>query len=86
MYEIDLSHKAAKQFLALPAELQRRLKSKIDSLADEPWPRDSVKIQGTKDVYRLRVGDYRVVYQVFQEAETILIARVAHRRDVYRNL
>jgi mRNA interferase RelE/StbE len=86
VYEIELSHKAAKQFHAFASELQRRLKTRIDSLATDPWPREAVKLQGTKDVYRMRVGDYRIVYQVLEETETILIARIAHRRDVYRNL
>lgn len=86
MYEIELSHKAAKQFHSVSVDLQRRLKTRIDALATDPWPREALKLQGAKDVYRMRVGDYRIVYQVLEELETIVIARIAHRRDVYRNL
>lgn len=86
MYAVELSHRATKQFLALSAEVRGRLAPRIDALADDPRPANARKLEGVKDAYRLRVGDYRVVYEIREERRQVLIARIAHRRDVYRNL
>lgn len=56
----------------------------IDALAEEPRPSGVRKIRGADDLYRIRVGDYRVVYQVKDDVLVVLIIRVRHRRDVYR--
>jgi len=55
-------------------------------LADNPFPRQSLKLSGVEVTYRLRVGDYRVIYEVNPEAKTIIIHCVRHRREVYRKL
>jgi mRNA interferase RelE/StbE len=71
-------------FLRLPADVQRRLAPKIDALAQEPRPRGIKKLADEENLYRLRVGDYRVVYEVRDRELLILIVGVAHRREVYR--
>ena len=85
-YRVELSHKAVKQFLDLSATVQDRLRARIDGLADEPRPRGCEKLVGMKSSYRIRVGDYRIVYAVSDELRTVEVVRIANRRDVYRRL
>lgn len=56
----------------------------VGALADEPRPAGSQKLQGTDHTYRIRVGDYRVVYTVSEDPQVVTVIRVRHRRDVYR--
>ena len=64
--------------------MQTRVAQKIDALANDPFPRGSVKLEAQDDLRRIRVGDCRVVYQVRQEALVVFVIRVKHRGDVYR--
>lgn len=70
------------------AELQRRdqqrIRAAIDLLADQPRPPNCVALQGESGVYRVRVGDYRIVYEVFDQLLVVQVVRVGHRREVYR--
>ena len=61
-----------------------RIAAAIDGLAINPRPTGSVKLAG-RDDFRLRVGDYRIVYAVDDAEDLVIIARIAHRRDVYRH-
>lgn len=63
--------------------LRTRIASAIDDLAYEPRPRGTSKLAG-RDDYRIRVGDYRIVYAVDDDEHVVLLAKIAHRRDVYR--
>lgn len=63
--------------------MQERVRAAIDALADEPRPRGAVKLAG-RDDFRTRVGDYRIVYAVDGPERLVLVARIAHRRVVYR--
>jgi mRNA interferase RelE/StbE len=65
--------------------VQERIVGRIEELAAEPRPRGAVKLQGEDDLYRIRVGDYRVVYTIRDEELIVLVLRVGHRRDVYRD-
>ena len=67
----------------LHGRLRDRIAAAIDGLADDPRPRGSVKLAGRND-YRVRVGDYRIVYAVDDDERLVLVARIAHRREVYR--
>ena len=73
---------AAREFRRLHGSLRERIRSAIDGLAMDPRPAGVVKLAG-RDDYRVRVGDYRVVYAVDDEL-VVLVARIAHRREVYR--
>ncbi len=64
--------------------MHTRIQRAIDSLANNPRRRGSVRIVGTNDQWRIRVGDYRVLYTVDDEARQVIVLRVGHRRDVYR--
>lgn len=85
-YEVSLSHKAARQFSKLTRDVQRRICPKIDGLSDDPRPAGCEKLEGSSGAYRIRVGDYRIVYSIDDSKEAVLVTRIAHRRDVYRDL
>lgn len=86
-YEIQFSHRAAKEFASLHADVQERLVPKIDSLGIDPRPRGCTKLEGSlKNAYRVRVGDYRLVYTIDDENSVLEIVRIGHRRDVYRGI
>ena len=83
-YDIVLAPLAERQFRKLQTFTQRRLKPHIDGLATEPRPDGTVKVQGESDLYRIRVGDYRIVYYVWDREHRVMIVKIGHRRDIYR--
>lgn len=83
-YDLVLSPLAERQFRKLHKFIQKRLKPHIDALATEPRPLGTVKVAGEPGLYRIRVGHYRIVYYVWDREKHILIAKIAHRREVYR--
>lgn len=83
-YLIEFSKKAEKQFLALPQSIQERLVPQIDALAENPRPPKVKKLVGEENQYRIRVGDYRIVYQIQDQLLLVLILKIGHRSDVYR--
>jgi mRNA interferase RelE/StbE len=83
-YRIEFSHRAAKAYHALPEDVRRRIEPKIDALAEHPRPHGARKIEGEETAYRVRVGDYRILYEVHDRPLLILIMNVGHRREVYR--
>ena len=64
----------------------RRIDAKILTLAHAPRPAEAVKLKGTDALYRVRVGEYRIVYEVQDDVVVIVIVRAGHRREVYRGL
>ena len=83
-YRIEFSHWAAKAYRVLPEDMRRRIEPKIDALAENPRPHGARKIEGQETAYRVRVGDYRVVYEVHDRVFLVLVMNVGHRREVYR--
>ncbi len=83
-YRIEFSPTASSQFKKLTKEVQVRLKHRIDNLADNPFPRGVKKLSAEENFYRLRVGDYRIIYQVKGKVLLILILKIGHRKNVYR--
>ena len=83
-YRIEFSPRAELQFKKIPKELQIRLKHRIDTLAENPFPRGVKKLSAEENIYRLRIGDYRIIYQVQGNALLILILKLGHGKDVYR--
>jgi mRNA interferase RelE/StbE len=85
-YRLEIKNSARKQIIRLPKPDQRRVMAAIADLADTPRPDGVRKIVGTEDAYRIRVGDYRIVYEIVDRILTVYVVRVAHRQDVYRGL
>ena len=83
-YSVALAPAADRQFRKLPALVQQRLKSHIDSLASAPRPPGTVKMHGEPNLYRIRVGNYRIVYYVQDRAREVLVVKIKDRREVYR--
>ena len=83
-YRIDITPSATKELAGLPIADQRRIAAKIDALAMNPRLDGSQKLAGADDLYRIRSGDYRVIYQIQNKHLIVLVVRVAHRREVYR--
>lgn len=85
-YGIVFDRPAEKQFRRLPEEVRRQLGHRVSALAENPRPEDSRKLEGTHDCYRLRQGDYRLIYTIIEDRVVVLVLRVGHRGDVYRGL
>jgi mRNA interferase RelE/StbE len=83
-HTIQFKPLALRQLEKLPREAQRRLSSKIDGLRENPFPAGCKKMAGVPDAWRIRAGDYRVVYQVHRGILLVLVLSVGHRREVYR--
>ena len=83
-YQISISREAAKTFRKVHPEAARRLKTAILALADDPRPPGCIQLVGGAGELRIRVGDYRVVYEIIDNELVVLVLRVAHRREVYR--
>ena len=83
-YEIEITRTAEKQLRRLSRADQLRLAKSMIALVDEPLPRGSRKLTGYDDVYRIRVGHYRILYSVSRERLVILVLKIGHRREIYR--
>jgi mRNA interferase RelE/StbE len=86
LYSLSFKPSVEKDLQSIPRALVPRLLDRIDRLTVDPNPSQSTKLQGAERLYRLRVGDYRIVYEVDREAKQITVHYVRHRRDVYRRL
>ena len=82
-YEVEISPSAGRDLRKLPSNVQDRLIPAIRSLADNPRPPGVTKLTDARNLYRIRVGDYRVVYSVDDKVRIVTITRVGHRRTVY---
>ena len=85
-YRIEFAPKAQRDFRALDGSVRGRIARRIDSLAENPFPSVIKKLAGEDELYRLRVGDYRMLYQVQGKVLVVLIVGVGHRREVYRRM
>jgi mRNA interferase RelE/StbE len=84
-YRLLIKASAAKELERVGQKAdRRRLVARIESLATDPRPAGCEKLSGAEDKYRVRQGSYRVVYAIDDEARTITIFKIGHRRDVYR--
>ncbi|OUL30853.1 addiction module toxin RelE [Nostoc sp. RF31YmG] len=83
-YQVIFSKGASRQFKKLSPELQERIQVKIDELVIEPRPHGVKKLEDD-DLYRIRVGDYRVIYQIQDDILLINIVKVRHRSKAYRD-
>ena len=83
-FEIQWRNSTRKDLRNLPRQEVASVVSAVSELAADPLPHGSQKLSGSERTYRIRVGDYRVIYEVVAESRMIEIQRVRHRKDVYR--
>ena len=85
MYRVEFSTAAARQLRKLAAVERKRVLAAIRALESEPRPPGTTKLVGEQTAWRIRVGDYRVIYDVFDNSLLVVVVRAAHRRDVYKS-
>jgi mRNA interferase RelE/StbE len=85
-YEIVLKPSVEKDFRKLPKNIAEKVLLAIENLGIDPLPRKVTKLEGTEKTFRLRVGDYRIVYEIDSTQKLLTVLHVRHRREVYRNI
>lgn len=85
-FRVILTPRAEKQLAGLQPRDQRRILIRLEALAENPRPPGSVKLVGTDDGWRIRVGNFRVLYEIRDKELIVLVVEIGHRRDVYRHL
>jgi mRNA interferase RelE/StbE len=85
-YQIEISKSATKQLKKLPTDIKQRIDAKILDLGIDPRPSGVKKLKNTDNTYRVRVGDYRILYDIFDEILLIAVVEVGHRREVYKDI
>ena len=84
MYEVIIEGRAERDLRQLPKEYFNRIVPEIRHLSKNPRPYGCRKLSGAKNGWRIRVGDYRVIYEIDDERKLLKVMRVRHRREVYR--
>ncbi len=84
-YRVALTASAEKELRRLPARLVTRIFRRLDALAYNPRPHNCKKLVGGDKQWRIRVGEYRIVYEIDDYSKAIDVTRIAHRREVYRD-
>ncbi|MFC7375677.1 type II toxin-antitoxin system RelE/ParE family toxin [Brachybacterium sp. GCM10030267] len=82
-YRVVFTSAAARQVKKLPRPARERVLAAVEDLAANPRPHGATKLVGERTAWRIRAGDYRVIYDVLDEELTVTIVRAAHRRDAY---
>jgi mRNA interferase RelE/StbE len=89
-YRVEFTTSAAKELRKLRRRIQPKLakgiRERISALAEDPRPPGVEKIEGHDDLWRVRSGDYRIVYTVEEEVLLVVIVKIGHRREVYRGI
>jgi len=86
-YRVEFSRAAEREFDHLPQQARARLAPRIGALATNPRPSGVVKLVGqTHDLYRIRIGDYRVIYAIKDDVLVVLVVSVGHRSEIYRTM
>jgi len=82
LYDVTSKPSVEKDLRALPKSVIARVLERMDALKNNPRPYQSVKVTGSENLYRVRVGDYRIVYEIDEPAKEVMIHYVRHRREV----
>ena len=86
IYSVRILPSALRQLAELPRHDQKRLSDRVDRLANDPHPIGVKKLKGEPKLFRIRVGNYRIMYSIEQGRRVGLVIRIGHRRNVYRGL
>jgi mRNA interferase RelE/StbE len=84
-YELLYLPSIRKDLRKLPKTIVRKILARVEKLRENPFPRDSVKLTGYDSRYRLRQGDYRILYSVDGARILVTVVQIGHRREVYRH-
>lgn len=82
-YKIEVAKKVRKSFQKIPKNEAKRILEAIQKLAEDPRPPQFKKLKD-EELYRIRIGNYRVIYQIFDDVLVICVVKVGHRKDAYR--
>ncbi len=82
-YSLEIKRSAAKELAQLPTTDRKRVIARIQALAEEPRPVGAEKLSG-QDRYRIRQGEYRILYEIEDAVLRVMVVRIGHRRDIYR--
>ena len=82
-YVVEVKPSAGKELENLPNNVLARAVRKMESLAQDPRPAGCTKLKGYRDLWRVRVGDWRILYLIDDSAQLVSVTRIAHRREVY---
>lgn len=85
-YTVEITKSAEKELSKLPKPIYKQARAAIDDLQYDPFPHGYIHLKGEENFYRIRQGNYRIVYEVYNEVLIIKVIRVQHRKDVYRGL
>jgi mRNA interferase RelE/StbE len=83
-YRIEWKQSAKKELKKLNKQIISRILQAVENLADNPYPANSKKLIGSDSIYRIRVGDYRIIYNIQSSVLTIEVIKIGHRREIYR--
>ncbi|WP_156272204.1 type II toxin-antitoxin system RelE family toxin [Neomoorella glycerini] len=86
LYSLNFKTSAEKDLRRLPKAIIGRVMEVIEGLQLEPFPRKAIKLSGTERLYRIPVGDYRIVYEVNTQNQKLTVYYIRHRREVYRRI
>ncbi|MFW0771858.1 type II toxin-antitoxin system RelE family toxin [Paenarthrobacter nitroguajacolicus] len=84
-YSVQLAPAAVRQLRKLPAEARRRIQAAIEILAESPRPPGAKKLSGNSGDWRVRTGDYRIIYEIRDAQLIVLVVAMGHRRDIYQH-
>lgn len=84
MYEVLLERRAERDLKKLSQEMFYRVIPRIKDLSENPRPSGCRKITGSKNDWRIRIGDYRIIYEIDEKEKAVKVMRIRHRREVYK--
>jgi mRNA interferase RelE/StbE len=82
-YTLSFRPSAARELAKLPVDVQRRIRTATEALRDNPRPHGAIKLSGS-EAWRIRIGDYRVIYTIADDVLIVTVVEIGHRREVYR--
>jgi mRNA interferase RelE/StbE len=85
-YRIEFKRSAAKALKKFPKSDQRRIRDRIDDLSENLPDPTTTKMKGDNPFHRIRVGDYRIIYEIHRDILVIMVLKIGHRKEVYRRL
>ena len=83
-YSVQIKPAAQRQIKKLPLDIQAQIIQKLAELELDPRPINVQKLSGEENAYRVRVGDYRIVYEIYDQVLLVIVVKVGNRREIYR--